>query len=292
MRIGNRLTILLQLSFALLFILCEKNIAQQNRVNLSKMILIRSTTFEMGIDNKDIAHLVELGKDVPHMNIKLAHEWFDNETPKHKVYLDDYFIDAYEVTNRQFKQFIESTGYKAEGNWENYYTPERDNFPVVGVTWNDATAFAKWAGKRLPTEAEWEYACKGGTIDKWFWWGNTPLPEKTNYRSGGESFFAGLWRLLGLRKVNTKSVGSYKPNGYGLYDMLGNVSEWCKDKYKPYPNYSGKNITFPINYRVLRGGNWESPNAVFIRTTYRKGFPQNYYSYSIGFRCAKSFTNK
>ncbi len=253
-----------------------------------KMVLIPAATFIMGCDSSDMPALVQMGKDVPHMNLNHALFWFGDETPKHTVKLDSFYIDAYEVTNAQFKKFVKATGYKAEGNWEKYATPERMNHPVVNVTWNDAKAYAKWAGKRLPTEAEWEYAAKGGTNFKWFYWGNSPEPDKANYRSEGESFWDGVWRLLGLREIGTKPVGSYQPNGYGLYDMIGNVSEWCETSYAPYTGNNGNGEKFSKGYRVVRGGNWESSNPVFIRITNRNGFAPSSFNYHRGFRCAKS----
>ncbi len=253
-----------------------------------KMILIPAATFQMGIDSADIKELAKMGEDVPHMNLRLARYWFGDETPKHEVHVDSFYIDAYEVTNKQFKEFVDATGYKAEGDWEEYATPERMNHPVVNVSWKDANAYAKWAGKRLPTEAEWEYAARGGSNYKWFWWGNNPDATKTNYRSEGESFFEGVWRLLGLRKIGTKEVGSYSPNGFGLYDVLGNVSEWCQDVFKPYEGNKSDKKIFKKNYRVVRGGNWESPNPVFIRITSRHGADPKSFSYNRGFRCVKA----
>ncbi len=275
-----------------LFAQSNSQLKSLNENKLGKMVLIPAVTFQMGCDSTDMPELAKMGEDVPHMNLGHALWWFSDETPKHMVHLDSFYIDAYEVTNEQFKKFVEATDYKAEGEWEKYATPERMNHPVVNVTWNDANAFAKWMGKRLPTEAEWEYAAKGGTNFKWFWWGNKPDPAKANYRSQGESFFAGVWRLLGLRKIGTKAVGSYKPNGFGLYDMIGNVSEWCQDIYKPYPGNKSKNENFNKGLRVVRGGEWESPNAVFIRIPNRHGVNPKSFSYHRGFRCVKSVSKK
>jgi sulfatase modifying factor 1 len=258
-----------------------------NGNKFNRMVLIPASTFQMGCDSSDMEELAKMGEDVPHMNLGHALWWFADETPKHMVHVDSFYIDAYEVTNEQFKKFVDATGYKAEGDWEKYATPDRMNHPVVNVTWNDASTFAKWAGKRLPTEAEWEYAAKGGTNFKWFWWGDKPDPTKANYRSQGESFFAGVWRLLGLRKIGTKPVGSYGPNGFGLYDMIGNVSEWCQDIYKPYPGNNSDNDKFNKGLRVVRGGNWESPNPVFIRIPNRHGVNPKSFSYNRGFRCVK-----
>ncbi len=261
--------------------------------------LILAGRFEMGIAEEDLKHLVEMGRKVPHMSASHAYWWFGDEIPRHTVEIDSFYMDACEVTNRQFRQFVQKTGYKTQGNWQKYAAEDRMNHPVVNVTWNDATAYAEWTGKRLPTEAEWEYAAKGNKDVKWFPWGDTPDATCANYRYQGESFFAGIVRLLGLRKINTKPVESYKPNGFGLYDVCGNVSEWCEDTHKPYPGGPQEDWIYtrygpfkknqkPVYGKVTRGGNWESPNPVFIRISGRDGFAPDYFSKQLGFRCAKS----
>ncbi len=263
------------------------------------MVLIPGGTVEIGIAEEDLKELVEMGKKVPHMNELLAKWWFGDEIPEHTVELDSYYMDVYEVTNRQFAEFVHASGYDPEGEWETYATEERADHPVVNVTWNDASAYAKWAGKRLPTEAEWEWGAKGGKAVKWFPWGNSPDPTRANYRYQGESFLEGIPRLLGLRKINTKPVGSYEPNGYGFYDICGNVSEWCHNDYERYPGgfteeWIGtrygpfKENQEPVRGKVVRGGNWDDPNAVFIRITKRRAKEPNSFERWLGFRCARS----
>ena len=263
------------------------------------MVLIPGGTFEMGIDKADLEQLVEMGRGVPHMSELHAYRWFGDEIPRHTVKIDSFYIDIYEVTNRQFRQFVQQTGYQAEGDWQKYAQKHRMDHPVVNVTWNDAKAYAEWAGKRLPTEEEWEYAAKGGKAVKWFPWGDSPDPARANYRHQGESFWAGVVRLIGLRKMGTKPVGSYEPNGFGLYDMCGNVSEWCENVYKPYPDgpqedeiYTGhglfKKSQKPMYGKAIRGGNWQSPNAVFVRITHRNEAVSSHFSNDLGFRCASS----
>jgi formylglycine-generating enzyme required for sulfatase activity len=255
------------------------------------MVLIPATEFQMGISEAELEELAELGCDVPHMNLGHAQWWFGGETPVHTVFLDSFYMDVFEVTNTGFREFVEETGYTSFGNWERFATEGFEQYPVVGVTWHDAEAYAEWAGKRLPTEAEWEYACAGGTDRMLFFWGNEPDPGMANYRYQGESFLAGVGRLVGFRNLGTSEVGSYPANGYGLFDMLGNVSEWVNGEYRPYPGFSEElgfwNTESPdYSRKVFRGGSWETPNAVFLRTTTRFGSRENSYRWDLGFRCA------
>lgn len=250
------------------------------------MVRVPGGTFEMGIAKEDLKTLVEMGRNVPHMSEGHAMRWFGDEIPKHPVTIKPFFMDKYEVSNKQFVQFVRETNYKTEGKWQQYAGKDRQDHPVINVSWNDASAFASWAGKRLPFEAEWEYAARGGKNVKWFPWGNSPDSSCANYRHQGESFWEGVIRLLGGRKMNTQTVGSYKPNGYGLYDMCGNVSEWCEDDHKSYPG--GTQPQWVYTGKVVRDGNWESPNPVFVRLNNRNGFAPGYFKRHLGFRCAKS----
>jgi formylglycine-generating enzyme required for sulfatase activity len=254
-----------------------------------EMILIPGGIFSMGIDRDDVMTLVEMGRKVPHMSESHAMWWFGDEIPKHTVRVESFFMDKYEVNNQQFMEFAAETGYKAEGAWRKHAKSGRLNHPVINVTWNDAKAYAEWAGKRLPSEEEWEYAARGGRDVKWFPWGDNPDPARANYRFRGETFFAGIVRLMGLRKMGTRPVGSYEPNGFGLYDMIGNVSEWCDDSFEPYTGRPEQTCE-SFDGKVLRGGSWESPNPVFIRLTNRYGASVDTSRTNIGFRCALSCT--
>jgi len=265
------------------------------------MVLIPAGDFSMGIDSAQLSELVKMGKDVPHMSYNLALSFFGDEIPRHKVHVDSFFIDKYEVTNREYRKFVNATGYKSEGDWEKYAGEERDNHPVVNVTWNDAAAYAEWAGKRLPTEEEWEYAARGGTDETFFPWGNAIDSGKANYRYQGESFFAGVWRLFGFRKIGTKPVGRYAPNGFGLYDMIGNVREWTKSDYRLYKGAPAginlKELTYiedgKTKYKkVFRGGSWETSNPVFLRITCRYGINPERFDYDLGFRCVKTVNSR
>jgi len=263
------------------------------------MILIPSGSFAMGIDTTDLSAIMILGRDIPHINRDNALWWFGAEIPRHQVSVEAFYMDRHEVTNRQFRQFVEATGYKAGGDWERYAGENRADHPVVNVTWHDAAAYARWAGKRLPTEEEWEYAARGGRSSGWFPWGDHIDASLANYRAQGESFWAGIIRLLGLRSVNTKPVGSYAPNGYGLYDMVGNVAEWCANERRPYPGYEryfkSEKPFSPFTEaeqgsygKAVRGGGWQSSNPAFVSITHRSAQQADSYKKDIGFRCVRS----
>jgi formylglycine-generating enzyme required for sulfatase activity len=201
-----------------------------------------------------------------------------NQKPIHTVYLDAFYIDKYEVTNAQYKKFMDATGYKAPESWNdsNYNAP---NQPVIGVSWDDAKAYADWAGERLPTEAEWEKAARGGLVGKRYPWGDNITHDNANYDgTGGKD----IWEF-------TSPVGSFAPNGYGLYDMAGNVWEWCADWYDSnyYASSPKSNPTGPNSglSRVLRGGSWYDGNGLTLRTAYRDYNDPTTTDYGLGFRC-------
>ena len=203
----------------------------------------------------------------------------DDEHPQHTVFLDAFYIDKREVTNAQYKQFMRATGHKAPSYWndEKYNQP---NQPVVGVTWHDAVAYAKWAEKRLPTEAEWEKAARGGLVGKKYPWGDSISHDDANYSdTGGRDQWS-----------KTSPVGSFPPNGYGLYDMAGNVWEWCADWYDSnyYSISPSENPAGPSSgsYRVLRGGSWYGAQ-LSIRCAHRGRRGARGMHGSLGFRCAQ-----
>lgn len=258
------------------------------------MRLIPAGTFSMGTAEEELTELVEMGRAVPKISLGHACSWFGDELPRRALPVDAFYLDAHEVTNREYREFIAATGYSTEGDWEAYASPKRDDHPVVNVSWNDAQAYAAWAGKRLPTEVEWEYAAKGGRDVRWFPWGDQPDPSRAQYRSQGESFFAGLGSLLGMRKMNTAPVESFDSNGFGLFDMCGNVKEWVAAEFVPYPGAPEDERYHPTHdperevRMVYRGGGWDTPNAVFVRITSRQGRPPEESGWDLGFRCARS----
>lgn len=289
------------------------------------------------------------------------------EQPAHRVYVDGFWMDEHEVTNAQFAEFVEATGYVTTAekppDWEELkkslppgtpkppeeklvpgslvFTPPtepvptdnperwwtwtpgacwkhpegpgsnlqgRENHPVVHVSWFDAVAYARWAGKRLPTEAEWEFAARGGLSGKRFTWGNDP-PTDTQPK-------ANIWQGT-FPHLNTKADGwertapvkSFPPNGYGLYDMAGNVWEWCADWYRAdeYARRAGvqeiRNPQGPSNswsprepyaaLRVTRGGSFlcHVSYCESYRPAARRGTAQDTGLSHVGFRCVRSLTH-
>ena len=185
------------------------------------MVLIPAGEFQMGSDDEDAD---------------------DDEQPVHTVYVDAFYMDEYEVTNAQFKAFVDANPHWQKDqidakfhdgtylkHWSGTdYPSGKADHPVVYVSWYAAMAYAEWAGKRLPTEAEWEYAARGGLAGQKYPWGNTLV----NDRSWGG---------------NTTPVGAYAANGYGLYDMAGNVWEWCLDAYDAEFYAESQNSRNPIS---------------------------------------------
>jgi formylglycine-generating enzyme len=216
-----------------------------------------------------------------------------DEKPVHKVYVDDFYMDKYEVTNAQFSKFLNEKGNQKEGGatWldisdndckivkqRSKFVPVSGyaNHPAIEVTWYGARAYANWAGKRLPTEAEWEYAARGGSNSKAYKY------------SGSNSVGTVAW-YNGNSGNKTHPVGTKQPNELGLFDMSGNVWEWCADWYgKNYYNKSPyENPTGPTGalVRVLRGGSW-SNSDYNVRCANRYYYPFHS-SYNIGFRCVR-----
>ena len=228
-----------------------------------------------------------------------------DERPVHTVHLDAFYMDTHEVTNAEFKIFVDANPQWQKDNIEERFAPHsylyfwtgtdypagKADHPVVYVTWYAAMAYAEWAGKRLPTEAEWEYAARGGLAGKKYPWGDTISPADASYD----------------RNVNGRTpVGQYPENGYGLYDMAGNVYEWCLDAYDADFYAVSDNSRNPIaggetvqwlrdnfksipndSRRVVRGGSW-AYDARYLRVAYRlttggaRGTSDIY-----GFRCVK-----
>jgi formylglycine-generating enzyme required for sulfatase activity len=195
------------------------------------------------------------------------------EKPVHKLYVESFYIGKFEVTNSQYKAFCDATGrpypeaeWSPDGESSLSYLKEQPDYPVVGINWEDAVAYCQWlsnnTGKnyRLPTEAEWEKAARGGAEGQSYPWGNEEFNSDGRYRAncGSESDNDRIRKQDGF--LNTSPIGSFPPNKFGLYDMAGNVWEWCADYYdesyyskSPEANPLGPNSG---EKRVLRGGSW------------------------------------
>ena len=200
-----------------------------------------------------------------------------SNAPVHRVELDEFYMDSREVTVGLFREFVNQSGYKYDGNWNDVAkSSPGDWYPMIYVSWNDAVAYCDWAGKRLPTEAEWEYAARGGLVGKRYPGGDEISHDDANYSGAGGSL-----------------VGSFAANGYGLYDMAGNVYEWCQDWYgEDY--YSASPVKNPPGpdrgkYRVLQGGSWHfNPTLAPLHVAYRTYSSPDNWNYLYGFRCVVS----
>ncbi len=254
-----------------------------------KMVLVKGGKFIMGSDDEDIKELA----------------------PKHTVSVESFYMDIYEVTNEQFANFLnevtpregeEGVRYKwivlrndlenaGRAAWwpaeiifeDGVYKPMEgyDKHPVMVVSWYAADEYCKWAKKRLPTEAEWEYAARGGLKEKTFPWGNA-IPT-------GGVIFDRTWQS-NEAPAPTAPVGSYYPNGYGLYDMAGNVWEWVNDWYTEdyYKDAPPENPKGPetSSFKVTRGGSWFNAFSA-LRVSLRNFAPPESLNEDVGFRCAK-----
>ncbi|MCP5007025.1 MAG: SUMF1/EgtB/PvdO family nonheme iron enzyme [Planctomycetes bacterium] len=200
---------------------------------------------------------------------------FDDEGPRHKVTVPEFYMGYYPVTNRQYGIFLaENTDVKEPGYWaeSRYNHPDQ---PVVGVSWYDAKRYAEWAGLRLPSESEWEYACRAET-------------ETLYYLGDDEKDLESAGWYTKNSEGQLHKVGEKSPNKYGLYDMHGNVREWCEDDWHGSYNgalYNGRPwIDEPRgSYRVIRGGGW-SYNARYCRSSNRYDFDPSRDNYGLGFR--------
>jgi formylglycine-generating enzyme required for sulfatase activity len=243
----------------------------------------------------------------------------DDQRPVHRVQLAPFWIDPTHVTNIAFREFVDATNHrttaeergwslmfdhkhgnwhKVEGvNWRHPAGPEsslagKENFPVVHVSWHDAVAYATWAEKRLPTEAEYEFAARGGLSDSPFPWGRELVPN----RKLMANYWQGKFPLMNLQQDGYFEVAptkTFAPNSYGLYDMAGNVSSWCLDWYArdAYGRSVDGNLQGPPagTERVLRGGSWASTaeRGAGLHVGDRDHAPPDETSSRIGFRCAR-----
>jgi formylglycine-generating enzyme required for sulfatase activity len=207
----------------------------------------------------------------------------EDERPLHRVTLDAFTMDVHEVTTSQYGAFLSATGRVAPWLWETVSVARHSDRPVIGVDWNDADAYCRWKGKRLPTEAEWEKAARG--VDgRLYPWGNlVPTKEVANFAIGARFSYS-----QALMPVQSYESGK---SPFGLYQMAGNVGEWVSDWYSAnyYERSPETNPSGPENgqFKVLRGGSW-SDLPKYLLTYGRFKLPPETRNSYIGFRCAKS----
>ena len=212
-------------------------------------------------------------------------KWFPtllkDDRPVRKIFVDAFYLDEHEVTNEQYAAFVKATKHPAPYNWPKGRLPaDKEKLPVVDVSWLDASVYCGWAGKRLPTEAEWERAARGLAEGQRYPWGEEDPTKK-------QACFDTM--------KGPCEVGQFPPNYFGLYDMAGNVWEWTGDYYDRdwYSKSPGRNPAGPAQgqYRVIRGGSW-SDVAKYLTNSYRSWARPLERSPNIGIRCAKSFGKK
>lgn len=226
-----------------------------------EMVLVPGGEFIMGKDDKDT----------------------NDHYPAHKVYVDSFYMDKYEVTNAEYYRYCMATGKNLPRFWgidELQCGLDFPDHPVIGVSCYEAKLYAEWRGVRLPTEAEWEYAARGGLVGKSFPLGNDIGPEDGNAAN---------------HSAGSAPVGSYKPNGFGLYDMSGNVREWVADYYKEdyYHQSAYKNPKGPGTGRfiVVRGGGFFAGKTC-CRVFIRNALKNTWIDFNVGFRCVKDLPGK
>jgi len=287
--------------------------------NEPPMVAIPGGTFWMGIGQDETDRAVEDCKREMKERVESCPHWIHSAQPRHQVTLDPFALDPYEVTNQQFDRFVQAMDYQTtaekEGTaliwtdghgWQetkgatwrqpeagpDVFASDRAEHPVINVSWYDAAAYCRWAGKRLPTEAEFEYANRAGTQTV-YWWGNfSPTRQVANVRDeSAQPHFLSIG-MPGYDDgvVITAPVGSYEANPFGLFDMTGNVGEWTADWYDGFYYHKSpeRNPTGPSSgkYRITRGGAW-SDAWIGIQPTDRSGNVPTKRDMKTGFRCAQ-----
>ena len=217
---------------------------------------------------------------LPDDDLKWYPTLMKDDRPVRPVHVDPFYMDSHEVTNAEYAKFVAATKHAAPYHWPGGKLPQgKEDDPVANVSWLDASAYAEWAGKRLPTEAEWERACRGMSEGAVYPWGESK-PSKE------------------LARFNTVDgpgkVGQCKANSFGLYDIAGNVWEWCADWYDRmyYEKAPSRNPAGPDEgmYRVIRGGSWADEEK-YLTCAIRSWARPKERSPNIGFRCAKNFSS-
>jgi formylglycine-generating enzyme required for sulfatase activity len=217
---------------------------------------------------------------IPGGEFLMGKEGYADFSPPHEVRIAPFFIDRFEVTNAQYLEFCKATDRRLPEFWglDVYRSgPDYPEYPVIGVSWLDARDYARWRGARLPTEAEWEYAARGGLVNK-------------NY-SHGDDFDSTLYAPGGFTgSAAPIRVGSFPPNGFGLHDMTRNVCEWVSDWYDEdyYSMSPADNPTGPGrgSFKGVRSGGWHT-GPYCSRVYFRTALKSNWVDFNVGFRCAQ-----
>jgi len=278
--------------------------SKRNQKDGAEMVYIPAGEFMMGSDTNEInSTWQKFGWD------EKWKQYAKDESPKHRVYVDGFWMYKYEVTVAQYRQFCQETERQMPEapNWEWQHTwGWQDNHPIVNVTWDDALAYCQWAGVRLPTEAEWEYAARGGNTGLngkpgyLFVWGDELPKGKGGYGNFADDSLKTLypkWMWTTIEGyddgyVDTAPVGSFNPNGFGLYDMAGNVWEWCADWYDDnyYASALDRNPQGPSSgtAHIIRGGSWNNSFINPLRVAYRNSLYPSPSEGLVGFRCVRA----
>ena len=263
----------------------------------AEMVLIPRGTFLMGSTEKEVEEQIQ--------DAGLPEEWKSHlldEQPRHSRTVEAFYIYKYEVTNQQYKAFIEATGHRAPGYWGGSDFPAgKGNHPVVEVSWDDAQTYCQWAGTSLPTEAQWEYAARGapsaeGQSSRVYPWGDKwdrTLSNNSSFHAGKELQDADTWgawndgdqkSLFPLTTPGGAFPKSISP--LGVHDMAGNAWEWCAEIQAPYPDQKAEEAE-KKTFRARRGGSWANV-ALHIRSADRQAAAQDDINYYTGFRCVKT----
>lgn len=226
-------------------------------------------------------HLIPAGYYLLGSPISEPGRYADEDTP-HRVRVDEFYLAVTETTNAQYERFLKASGHQPPLYWQDQNL-NGPNQPVVGVSWDDAVAFCHWLTQvtgvphNLPTEAQWEAAARGGRTGQSYPWGAEAPDAGGIYRANLRHD-----RTAKDGFLFTAPVGSFPANGYGLFDMAGNVSEWCLDQYTPACSGPFK----PGLLRLLKGGSWFS-QARDLRSAARQSAPPGYADGYIGFRVVR-----
>ncbi|MEW6039972.1 MAG: SUMF1/EgtB/PvdO family nonheme iron enzyme [Elusimicrobiota bacterium] len=204
-----------------------------------------------------------------------TNDGFRYEAPARSIFIQGYYIDKSEVTNMQYQRFVDSTGHNPPAHWKGGRYPKgEENFPVTNVSYYDALSYTRWAGKRLPTEEEWEKVARG-TDGRIYPWGNQWKKKAANVKP-----------LVGFGGMN--AVGSF-PEGkspYGCMDMAGNVWEWTTSWFSAYPGNVYFDINYGEKYKVIRGGSYRQ-SEIIAQCPRRDFLDPELSRIDVGFRCAK-----